>query len=501
MTEAKRQTNDLDFSRVILSLRKWWRDDVVATVNQEGIVELRREEADLSARFLFMTLMSAGIAILGLILSSPAVVIGAMLIAPLMGPIIGLGFAMASGDYVWLRKCARSLAIGTVLAVLLCTVIVFLSPLKTVTAEIASRTRPNLFDLLVALFSGMAGAYALIRGREGAVVGVAIATALMPPLATVGFGLATLNWPVFSGALLLFVTNLVAISLTAAVMARLYGFTTALSEKHSKVQNLLILVTLVALAIPLGLSLRTIAWEAQASRQIDSTISEQFDDSSRISAVEIAFEATPIRIDATVLTPALVPGAEAAAERRLSERLGREIDLALTQYQVGTAPSAAERAQLAAANRREEAAAEAERVALALALVSGVDETEVLVDRQRRRALVRARPLEGATLAAYRALEQRAAAQVPDWSVELVPPARPLPLVAFEDGELTPAGGDAVALAAWASRRVGVPLVLAGPAAQTARVGELLEAEGVRVSQVSAGPAPVRIGWGSVAEQ
>ena len=114
MPEVKRVSNDLDFARVILSLRKWWRDDVVATVNQEGIVELRREEADLSARFLFMTIMSAGIAILGLIQSSPAVVIGAMLIAPLMGPIIGLGFAMASGDYVWLRKCAKSVAVGAV---------------------------------------------------------------------------------------------------------------------------------------------------------------------------------------------------------------------------------------------------------------------------------------------------------------------------------------------------------------------------------------------------
>ena len=143
MAEEKRVSNELDFARVILSLRKWWRDDVVATVNQEGIVELRREEADLSSRFLFMTMMSAGIAILGLIQSSPAVVIGAMLIAPLMGPIIGLGFAMASGDYVWLRKCAKSVAIGATLAVIFCAVIVFLSPLKTVTAELAARTAPT----------------------------------------------------------------------------------------------------------------------------------------------------------------------------------------------------------------------------------------------------------------------------------------------------------------------------------------------------------------------
>ena len=498
MAEAKRKSNDLDFARVILSLRKWWRDDVVATVNQEGIVELRREEADLSARFLFMTLMSAGIAILGLILSSPAVVIGAMLIAPLMGPIIGLGFAMASGDYVWLRKCARSVAIGAIMAVIFCAIIVFLSPLKTVTAELAARTRPNLFDLLVALFSGMAGAYALIRGREGAVVGVAIATALMPPLATVGFGLATLNATVFSGALLLFVTNLVAIALTAAVMARLYGFTTALSQKHSRVQNILIICTLIALAIPLGLSLRTIAWEAQASRQINSTIADQFDDSSRVSAVEIAYDASPIRIDATVLTPRLNPEAEKHAEERLVRRLGREVELALTQYQVGTSQSAAERAQLANARRSEEAAAEAGRVSLALSLVAGVDEADVLVDRQRRRALVRARPLPGATLEAYRSLEQRAASQVGDWTIELVPPARPLPSVTFADDAPDDPGEEALELAAWAARRIGAPLELSGPVGQTELVAERLRERGVRVSRVNGGAAPVRIEWGEI---
>ena len=501
MPETKRVSNDLDFARVILSLRKWWRDDVVGTVNQEGIVELRREEADLSARFLFMTIMSAGIAILGLIQSSPAVVIGAMLIAPLMGPIIGLGFAAASGDYVWLRKCARSVAIGSLLAVLFCTVIVFFSPLKTVTAELAARTRPNLFDLLVALFSGMAGAYALIRGREGAVVGVAIATALMPPLATVGFGLATWSWPVFSGALMLFVTNLVAIALTAAVMARLYGFTTALSEKHSRVQNIVILATLIALAIPLGLALRTIAWEANASRVINSTLNDQFDRSSRLSAVEVAYDTSPVRIDATVLTPTLNPDAEKKAENQLVERLGRPVELALTQYQVGTSQSAAERAQLATARQNEEAAVQAGRVATALALVAGVDEKDVLVDRQRRRALVRAAPLEGATLSAYRALEQRADAQVDGWAVELVPPARALPVIAFEDDLPDQAGGEAIDLAAWASKRVGAPLVLTGPPAQTEVVAERLRAAGARVQQINPGAGPVRIGWGSVAEE
>ena len=168
-----------------------------------------------------MVSMSAGIAILGLLLSSPAVVIGAMLLSPLMDPIMGVGFSLAIGDYRWLRHSARSLAIGALFAILFTALVVFMSPLQTVTSEIAARTRPNLFDLVVAIFSAIAGGYAIIRGREGTIVGVAIATALMPPLAVVGFGLATLNGTVFWGALFLFFTNLTAIALTGTAMARI----------------------------------------------------------------------------------------------------------------------------------------------------------------------------------------------------------------------------------------------------------------------------------------
>ena len=174
-------------------LSLWWRGTVVASVDHAGVLEKVRGEAAWNGRYVFMVLMSAGIAVLGLLLSSPAVVIGAMLISPLMGPIIGLGFGLATFDGDEIRRSGMALALGTVIAVGFTALLVLLSPLQNVTSEIAARTRPNLFDLLVALFSALAGAYAMIRGREGTVVGVAIATALMPPLAVVGFGLATWN--------------------------------------------------------------------------------------------------------------------------------------------------------------------------------------------------------------------------------------------------------------------------------------------------------------------
>lgn len=486
------------FARVILSWRRWWRDSVTGTVDQQDVIEERREEAYISPRYMFMTAMSGGIAILGMLLSSPAVVIGAMLLSPLMGPIIGLGFALATGDYRWLRQSAVALLAGTAMAMALCALIVFFSPLQTVTPEIASRTRPNLFDLLVALFSAMAGAYALIRGKGGTIVGVAIATALMPPIAAVGFGLATLNWTVFSGALLLYVTNLMAIALTAAVMARLYGFRTTLTSGQSRLQNFVIVAVLVGLAVPLGYQLLQIAWESNSARTIRSEILDDFDDRSRLSQIEIDWEAEPILIDATVLTPELRADAEARGERNLARVLGRPIDLVLTQYRVGTSAQAAEQAQLTSARAREEAVAieRAKTLAARLALVAGVPEDEVLIDRENRRALVRARELGGAPLASYRMLETRIAATEPDWRIELLPPARPLPAVPFANGEPTPAGTRAIDLIAWAAARLNAPIVLIGPEEQTARVRDLLAERGVAVERIEAGGAPLRARWG-----
>ncbi|WP_299196546.1 DUF389 domain-containing protein [uncultured Erythrobacter sp.] len=485
-------------SRILFSVRRWWREDVVGTVDQAQVIEKRRAECSLSERYLFMTAMSAGIAVLGLLLSSPAVVIGAMLLSPLMDPIMGLGFALAIGDYDWLKKSARSLAWGTAIAIGLTGALVYLSPIQTITPEIAARTQPNLFDLFVALFSALAGAYAMIRGREGTIVGVAIATALMPPLATVGFGLATWNWTVFSGALLLYVTNLITIALTAWGMARLYGFQTNLSARNTAFQNIAIVTVFVGLAIPLALSLQNIAWQANAQRIVRAEIVEKFDSDSRLNAVEIEFKADPVAIAATVFTPRPNIDAEAEIERALAARLERPVELTLTQYQVPTGASAAEQAQLSQARASEEAAEleRAETLATRLALVAGVSEDDVTVDRTRRRATVRAERLDGATLAAYRALEMRIAATEPDWTIELLPPIGELPAeITFGEDGPTPEGAQALAVIEWASKRIDLPIVLIGTPEESTQAAELLARRGVSVTVRNAGGV-LRAEWG-----
>ena len=150
-----------------------------------------------------------------------------------MNPILGLGFSLALFDFAETRRSLLALVTGSVVAVAFTALVVLASPLKEPTAEILGRTQPNLFDLLIALFAALAGVFAIIRGLPGTIVGVAIATALMPPLAVVGYGLATWNLPVLGGALALFVTNFVTIALSATVMARVYGFGNSLSLHQS----------------------------------------------------------------------------------------------------------------------------------------------------------------------------------------------------------------------------------------------------------------------------
>ncbi len=490
------------FSRVLFSLQRWWREDVVGTVDQAQVIEKRRAECAMSERYLFMTAMSGGIAVLGLLLSSPAVVIGAMLLSPLMDPIMGLGFALAIGDYQWLKQSARSLAWGTLMAVGLTAALVFMSPIQTITPEIAARTQPNLFDLFVALFSALAGAYAMIKGREGTIVGVAIATALMPPLAVVGFGLATWNWTVFSGALLLYVTNLITIALTAWAMARLYGFKTSLSSRQTQAQNFAVVVVFIGLAVPLALSLQQIAFQTNSQRVIRGEIEEAFPANSEISRLDVDFRADPIIVGATIYSPTLRPDIEAEIERALATRLNKPVELSLTQFQVSTSASAAEQAQLSAARDTEEAnaSARAEDLAQRLSLVAGVPQDDVVVDRTRRRAMVRAQRLEGATLAAYRALEQRIAATEPDWTVELLPPVGELPdAIPFQDDGPTIAGARALSTIEWASKRIDLPIVLIGDPEECTQAAEILAMRGVNVT-VEDGAGVMRAEWASPGE-
>ncbi len=201
-----------------------------------------------------MVVMSCGIAILGLLQNSAAVIIGAMLISPLMAPIVALGFSLCRLDYRQMQRSLATIAAGILLALAIAVLIVLASPLRDPTEEILARTQPNLFDLLVAVFSGLAGGYAVIRGRGETIVGVAIAAALMPPLAVTGYGLATGQASVAMGFGFLFMTNLLAIAVSVSLVARWYGFGPQATPTRHTWQAAIVFATFAALSVPLGLS-------------------------------------------------------------------------------------------------------------------------------------------------------------------------------------------------------------------------------------------------------
>ncbi|GAB6279418.1 MAG: DUF389 domain-containing protein [Lentimicrobium sp.] len=165
------------------------------------------------------------VASVGLNMNSTAVIIGAMLISPLMGPINGIGYSIAIYDFALLRKSLKNFGFAVLAGLLVSGLYFFISPLSSAHSELLARTSPSIYDVLIAFFGGLAGIIAVSSRIKGTVIpGVAIATALMPPLCTAGYGLGTLQPSFFFGALYLFTINTVFIALAALLISRILKF-------------------------------------------------------------------------------------------------------------------------------------------------------------------------------------------------------------------------------------------------------------------------------------
>ena len=314
-------------------LEAWWRwakhwrlTRMVETCDRVTVLDQVQKAAHLSAPYAFMTVMSSGIATLGLLQNSVAVIIGAMLISPLMGPIIGLGMGLATFDLQRIREALLALLTGILLALAIAVLIVWLSPLKEATSEILARTEPTLFDLLVAVFSGLAGAYATVTRKGDTIVGVAIATALMPPLAVVGYGIAVGNWSIAGGASFLFMTNLLAIALSVTIIARLYGFGRSDSPKQTVWQAGVIIVSFALLSIPLGLALGRIAKQSQTEITVRTALNDATEKvSGRVASLRVTGSNSGVTVDAILLLPKHVSDLQKRLEDNLNQRLGMPV--------------------------------------------------------------------------------------------------------------------------------------------------------------------------------
>lgn len=201
---------------------------------------------------LWILIFAIFIASLGLNVNSTAVIIGAMLVSPLMGPIMGLGLAMGINDFKLLKKSANNFAFAVSISLITSTFYFYISPLNEAHSEILARTSPNIYDVLIAFFGGLAGILATSSKLKGNVIpGVAIATALMPPLCTAGYGLASGNLSFFSGALYLFFINTVFIALSTFLTVRFLKFpnkefiNVTTKKKVHNWMGLIVLITLV----------------------------------------------------------------------------------------------------------------------------------------------------------------------------------------------------------------------------------------------------------------
>lgn len=458
---------------VLLRVHRQWRQrKFISWIKPEEVMTRVIEDGRMTSRYSFMVTMSCAIAILGLLLSSPAVIIGAMLISPLMGPIMSLGFSLCIIDLRQMKKALEAIGIGFLLSLAISGLIVAISPLTDPTPEIMARTQPNLFDLLVAIFSGLAGGYATIKQKGETIVGVAIATALMPPLAVVGYGMATGSWTIAQGAFFLFMTNLLAISLSVTLMAKWYGFGAHNSSKYTLWQTALVFGVFATLSVPLGFSLSKIAYQSYITKTAKAEIQSYFADaSSRIANFSIAFKTNEgVHVDCIMVTDVYAPEAEKDLQEKLAKSLRRNVNLSLDQIVVArhdqekvvqeqeklpdTALSNPMQARMTLLTTQEEMAQTIKNsVFFPLQFVK--------VDAGNSAVAIYPKQSKGVNLAVLHSVEEKLRSRFPDWSVFVVPPVQALPFVFFDIGKdrMSTLEAEKVKDTIWAIRRWDVPEV------------------------------------------
>lgn len=286
--------------------------------------------------FYFLVTLSTTIAAYGLLANSTAVVIGAMLVAPLMGPIFGIALALATGDNELLVRSAKAEAKGVALAVGLAVLIGLMPNQPNFGTEILARTRPTVYDLIVAVASGLAGAFALADKRVSvALPGVAIATAIVPPLATLGLCIAAREYQLASGALILFLANLLAIEVAAVVYFTIVGVRRGHLHEHFRLGPFLrhfgvsVLLLIVVGAFLTQTLVRGIADERRRDRATGLLEQEvRITQGARLSEITIDASRDTVQVLAAVLTPQEIrPEQVAALQAQLAERLDEPVFL------------------------------------------------------------------------------------------------------------------------------------------------------------------------------
>lgn len=286
-------TNAKNYIKEFFDLRK-------SKENEELTVESIRNGVVFKGTNLWVLIFAIFIASLGLNVNSTAVIIGAMLISPLMGPIMGFGLSVGISDFELLKQSFKSYLLTTLISVITSTLYFSLTPLNEVQSELLARTSPTIYDVLIALFGGLAGIIAVSTKEKGNVIpGAAIATALMPPLCTAGFGLATGNIFYFLGAFYLYFINSVFISLATYLGVRLMSFKRKAfvdKKREKQVRRYIVAVVLVTMCPVFYLTygiMKSTFFEASANSFIAKELDFQ---NTQVISRDISYDENEIRV-------------------------------------------------------------------------------------------------------------------------------------------------------------------------------------------------------------
>jgi uncharacterized hydrophobic protein (TIGR00271 family) len=323
---------------------KQWLQKTASAINHEAVIKDIAQETDISVGY-FLTLSAANlIALSGLITNSSPVIIGAMLISPLMGPILSFGFAFITGSRNIWRLSLKKIAVSVAVTLLVASIATVFSPLKEITSEILTRTRPNLYDLIVAFLAGSAGAAALCTKKSYLTIvpGVAIATAVIPPLSVAGFGIGTWNYSLFIGGFFLFFTNFVAITISTSVIFFIYGFRpkmlTELDVTQLKKRMAYLGTVLFIISIPLIYTLHASITEFKQRSDVSRILKKEFNLEKKSHLTTFDFlknKDGTIEISAVINTVDYLSEKEMLkAEKEMSDSLGRRIVLSVEQVRV-----------------------------------------------------------------------------------------------------------------------------------------------------------------------
>jgi len=280
-----------------------------------------REESRLSQNFMVLLVLATMIATFGLFINSSSVIIGAMLLAPLMQPIVSLSMGVLRQDEALQINGAKTIAIGVFAVLATAGLIALFTPIERLTTEMAGRLSPTILDLFVAIVSGAAAAYAKSNEKIlGSLAGVAIAVALVPPIAVAGIGLGWGDWSMFSTAFLLFVTNLVGIVLAAAFTFAMLGF----SPLHLAKKGILTWLIIVALvAVPLYTSFSKMQEDIRIQKTLSNLSFNVGEHDVKLTHIELVHRAEIDEIRCEVISSGLLSREE---KNRLKESILKSID-------------------------------------------------------------------------------------------------------------------------------------------------------------------------------